>query len=576
MKKNFSNWRIIFIFIFILIFGAAIISRLFFLQILNHKLYQAQALGQQVKFNNISGLRGEVFFENSQESDGSRGSGETKSLIINKDKWILSFMPGVIKDKLVFADSLSKAIEGFEGDAREEILLKLDTEETHVIFKKDLPLKEADKIKALNLAGISWENNPARYYPQENLASSVVGFFGGEGTGQYGIEGYYEDILKGKSGITENKRGIDSIFSNNNQIFLDGSDLYLTLDYNIQFQAETLLKKAKDDLDIEGGQIIVMKPDSGRILALANYPSFNPNQYSKEKDMEVFQNGAVQKLFEPGSIMKPFTMAMGLNEGKVTPDTKYIDAGSLKIGIETIHNFDRKNWGEQTMTGVLENSINTGAVFVEQLVGHETFFDYIDKFGFTKKTEIDLQGEVYSRNENLKSGNDIEYATASFGQGIELTPMQIMKGYCAIANGGRLVKPYLVDKITNGIDQQYTEPQILEQVFSKTTASQLTAMLISVIEKGAVKGAKIPGYYIAGKTGTAQIPLVDKKGYEPNKTIQTFVGFGPALNPQFLILIKLDAPKSPLSSVSTVPIFKTLTQYIINYWQIPQDYDVKK
>lgn len=568
--KNFSNWRIILIFVFILFFAAAIISRLFFLQILNHKLYQAQALGQQVKFNSISGQRGEVFFENSQESDGSRGSGETKSLVINKDKWTISFMPGSIKDKSAFADSLSKVIEV----SKEEILSKLDTEESYITLKRDLTSEEADKVKELNLAGISWENNPARYYPQENLASAVVGFFGGEGTGQYGIEGYYEDILKGKSGIREDKRGIDSIFSNNSQISLDGSNLYLTLDYNIQFQAETLLKKAKDDLAIEGGQIIVMKPDSGRILALANYPSFNPNQYSKEKDLEVFQNGAVQKLFEPGSIMKPFTMAMGLNEGKVTPDTKYVDTGSLKIGVETIHNFDRKAWGEQTMTGVLENSINTGAVFVEQLVGRKTFFEYINKFGFTEKTGIDLQGEVYSRNESLKSGNDIEYATASFGQGIELTPIQIMKGYCAIANGGKLVKPYIVDKIVNGADKQDTKPQMLEQVFSKTAASQLATMLISVVEKGAVKGARIPGYYIAGKTGTAQIPLKNQKGYEPDKTIQTFVGFGPALNPQFLILIKLDAPQSPLSSVSTVPIFKSLTQYIINYWQIPQDYDV--
>jgi cell division protein FtsI/penicillin-binding protein 2 len=216
-------------------------------------------------------------------------------------------MPEGIKDKPAFADSLSKVIEV----SKEEILSKLDTEESYITLKRDLTSAEADKVKALNLAGISWENNPDRYYPQENLASSVVGFFGGEGTGQYGIEGYYEDILKGKSGIKEDKRGIDSIFSNNSQISLDGSDLYLTLDYNIQFQAETLLKKAKDDLAIEGGQIIVMKPDSGRILALANYPSFNPNQYSKESDLEVFQNGAVQKLFEPGSIMKPFTMAMG-------------------------------------------------------------------------------------------------------------------------------------------------------------------------------------------------------------------------------------------------------------------------
>lgn len=567
-----KSWRIILIFVFVFIFGAAITSRLFFLQIFNHKLYQAQALGQQVRFDNVQGIRGQIFFESSQKGKGKNGSGEIKSLAANKDKWTLAFLPQEIKDNQVFADTLAQPLQV----GLEQILLALESQDSYVVFKKDLSEKEVNAIKDLKLQGVAFENTPGRYYPQESLASAVVGFFGGDNTGQYGIEGYYEDILKGKTGIKEDIRGMGSIFSASDFLSLDGSDLYLTLDYNIQFQAEALLKKARSDLAIEGGQIIVLKPDSGRILALANYPNFDPNEYSKEKDMEVFQNGAVQKLFEPGSIMKPFTMAMGLNEGKITPDTTYVDEGEVKVGIETLHNFGNKAWGKQTMTGVLENSINTGAVFVAQKLDHQTFLNYIDKLGFTTKTEIDLQGEVYSRNELLRSGPEVTFATASFGQGIELTPMQIMKGYCALANGGKLVKPYIVDKIVNALDEQYVKTQVLEQVFSKQTINQLTQMLISVIENGAVKGARIPGYYIAGKTGTAQIPLKNRKGYEPDKTIQTFVGFGPALNPQFLIMVKLDAPQSPLASVSTVPIFKTLAQYIINYWQIPQDYDTEK
>ena len=364
------------------------------------------------------------------------------------------------------------------------------------------------------------------------------------------------------------------MFSDDDQASLNGSDIYLTIDYNIQFQAENLLEQEQKKDDIDAGQIIVMKPDTGRILAMAGFPNFDPNQYGKEKDLGVFQNASVEKLFEPGSIMKPFTMAAALNEGKITPDTTYIDTGVVTLGDKSIHNFAQEKYGKQTMTQVLESSINTGAVFAEQQIPHKTFFDYIDKFGFTQKTGIDLQGEVYSHNNALKNGGDVEFATAAFGQGIELTPMQIARGYCAIANGGRLVKPYIVEKIVNGSDEVDTKPEISDPIVSQQTLSQLNSMLISVVDKGFNGVAKIPGYYLAGKTGTAQIPLLGGGGYEPdNNTIQSFVGYGPVFNPQFLILVKLDNPKVPKSALSAVPIFKQLANYIINYWQIPPDYD---
>ena len=225
------------------------------------------------------------------------------------------------------------------------------------------------------------------------------------------------------------------------------------------------------------------------------------------------------------------------------------------------------------MTQVLENSINTGAVFASQQVSHQTFLNYVDKFGFTKKTGIDLQGEVSSNNNVLRNATDMNFATASFGQGIELTPIQIISGFSAIANGGRVVKPYLVEKIASGQDEMEIKPQLSDPVISQKTVSELTSMLVNVVDKGFNKVAKIPGYYIAGKTGTAQVPLKNGKGYEADKTIQSFVGYGPAYNPQFLILVKLDNPKVPKSALSAVPVFKELAQYIINYWEIPPDYD---
>ena len=568
MKKS-SNWRVNLILIIIFIIGAAIISRLFFLQILNRKLYEAQALGQQTAFSDITGSRGQIFCGTSQETKGKESSGEVKSLAINKDSWTISVNPKDIANKQLFANILSKST----NQTSEQILSALNGSGPYIVLGKDLSFTEISKIKALNLKGLSWQNSPDRFYPQGEMASQTLGFLGGAGAGQYGIEGYYDDILKGKSGVQQEKSGLNSIFSAD-EISLDGSDIYLTIDYNIQFQAEALLRQEQKKDDIDSGQIIVMRPDTGKILALANFPNFDPNKYSKEADLGIFQNSVVQKLFEPGSIMKPFTMAAALNEGKITPDTTYTDTGVLTFGSKSIHNFANEKYGVQTMTQVLESSINTGAVFAEQQIDHKSFFGYMDKFGFISKTGIDLQGEVYSHNDNLKSGPDMNYATAAFGQGIELTPIQIARGFCAIANGGRLVKPYIVEKIVNGKDEINTRPSISDPIVSQQTISQLNSMLINVVDKGFNSVAKVPGYYLAGKTGTAQVPLQNGRGYEADKTIQSFVGYGPALNPQFLILVKLDNPKVPKSSLSAVPVFKQLAQYIINYWQIPPDYDV--
>lgn len=566
---RFPNWRLSLILIFAILIGAAIVSRLFSLQVLQRKMFQAQALGQQVAFSEVTGDAGQIFSVLSQESKGKWGSGEIKSLAINKKSWNISTNPKEIADKKIFAKKLSPII----GIAEDDLLAKIDEDSFYVLLKEKVPSDTLEKIKELNLKGLYWQNFSERLYPQGEMLSQVLGFIGGAGSGQYGLEGYYDEIIKGRTGIQEKRSGLQSIFSPKN-LYLNGSDLYLTIDYNIQFQAEELLKAQKEKNDIDSGQIIVMRPDTGRIVAMANFPNFNPNKYGKEKDLAIFQNSVTQKLFEPGSIMKPLTMAAALNENKITPETKYIDIGSLSYGAKVIRNFNNEIYGEQTMTQVLESSINTGAVYAEQQIGNKKFFEYVERFGLTQKTNIDLQGEVYSRNESLKNGFDMTYATASFGQGIEMTPLQIARAFCAFANGGRLVKPYIVEKIVGEKEVVQTKPEISQPIISQKAASQINSMLISVVDNGFNKVAKIPGYYLAGKTGTAQVPLKAGRGYEADKTIQSFVGYGPALNPQFLILVKLDNPKVAKSSLSAVPVFKELAQYIINYWKIPPDYEV--
>lgn len=553
------NLRVNFIFSLIIILGAAIISRLFYIQIINHKFYQAQALGQQAIMEEIQGARGEIFSKDGQ-----------KSLSINEDKWSLYITSDEIEDKDKLASQISEIIK----NPAKDIISKIDNGDPYVLIENKLTQEQADAITSLKLKGITLEKQAARYYPQKETAAQLLGFVGGDETGQYGLEGYYDSILKGEKTFKEESRS--SIFFNPDQLepnSFDGSDLYLTIDYNIQFEVESLLKQAKKDFNIEAGQIIVMDPQTGQILALANYPNFDLNKYSKEKDLDIFQDAAVQKLYELGSVLKPITMAIAINEGKVTPETTYVDEGCVKVGVETLCNFDHVKYGKQTMTGVLENSINTGAVFVSKLIPHDMYLDYIDKFGLGEKTGIDLQGEVFSRNNNLRNGQDINFATASFGQGIELTPIQFIRAFAVIANGGKLVKPYIVGKIINNQKQTLeTQPKVIRQVINQSTATQLTTMLISTVERGVASKAKVPGYYVAGKTGTAQVAYPDKPGYYPDKTTHTFAGFAPALNPRFVALIKLDNPKGRISGITAAPLFSKLAQYILNYWQIPPDY----
>jgi cell division protein FtsI/penicillin-binding protein 2 len=223
------------------------------------------------------------------------------------------------------------------------------------------------------------------------------------------------------------------------------------------------------------------------------------------------------------------------------------------------------------MTQVLEKSINTGAIFVEEQISHNVFIDYLDKFGFFEKTGIDTQ-EVFSENKEMKKGYDINYATAAYGQGIEMTPIQLVRAFCALVNGGKAPKPYLVSKIIENGKTIETQPELSDQIISQKTSSQVTTMMVSVVENGYGKAAKIPGYYIGGKTGTAQIPEGGK--YSSNKTIQSFIGFGPAFSPRFVILVKLDNPKAKTAEYSATPVFHDLAKYIINYWQIAPDYQI--
>jgi len=564
------NLRASLIFILIFIFGATITGRLFYIQVLKHKDYLALAKGQQMLFQSINPNRGEIFARD--KDDGHY------ILATNKESSYIFASPEEIINKEETAEELSKII-----NLEKDKILELFQQQGNgfILIKENLTKEEKEGIENLEIQGIYLDYKILRYYPEDEFCSNILGFLGGEGVGQYGIEAFYDKELRGQEGLIKGERSSsgDLVFFDSEKSSLpeEGYDLVLNIDFYIQLKAEELLKKAKEDLDIEDGQIIVQDPKTGKIIAIASLSNFNPNEYSKY-DFSVFINSVSQKIFEPGSVFKPLTMAIGLEEGKITPQTIYTDEGFVKSGPDTIYNYDKRTYGKCTMTEVLEKSINTGAVFVEEQIPHDIFLAYIEKFGIFDKTNIDLQSEVYSKNEEMKKGYELNFITTAFGQGIEMTPIQLVRAFSVIANGGKLMKPYLVSEIIkkNGEKIEIQSEVQNPSVISQNTASKLTAMLVSVVENGFGKKAKVPGYYIAGKTGTAQVSWsslgINKASYS-DKTVQSFIGFAPAFDPKFLILIKLDNPKTKTAEYSAVPIFHDLAKYIVDYYQIPPDYE---
>ena len=359
-----KNWRINLVLACVCILGAVILGRLVILQISEHEFYKALAGGQQKIITPTIGQRGEIFFENGEP------------IAINKTGTYVFVCPQEIKAKQETAEKLAKIL----SIDQDWILEKIQKVNLFEQIKDKLSQNEQDAIKKESLTGVYLEKQIFRYYPQEHILANVIGFVSADQQGQYGIEGYYDEILKGKEILSEQEKGPSGFFDlSDTQQNSSGIDIVLTIDPNIQYMASTLLSSAQKKLKADGGEILVLEPASGKIIAMAMTPNFDPNNYSAIQKPEIFQNSIVQKIFEPGSVFKPITMAAAINENKITPQTTYIDKGIIRIGGWKILNYDERVWGEQTMTEVLEKSINTGAVFAEQSIGEKSFLNYITK-----------------------------------------------------------------------------------------------------------------------------------------------------------------------------------------------------
>ncbi len=471
-------------------------------------------------------------------------------------------------------------------DSQYEVLLKHTDDDVLVTKIKNLRTKD-DKGKDTILKGITITEEFERYYPLGNVGSQVIGFIAksqksDKTIGMYGLEKYYNDTLDGTEGIFSGfkdatGRLIRSLASQE-KMSVNGDSLITTIDRNIQYQAEKEIESLVKTRLASSGAIIAMDPISGKVLAMAGYPNFNPNEFFNVKDYIVYRNLAVEEPIEIGSVMKVITMSSAIDTNSVTPDTTYYDAGSVKVGDRLIHNYNNEHYEKATMTKVLEKSINTGAIFAEKQTGHKIFYDYLTRYKFNDVTGIDLPNEQPGDLDNLvgKFVPEVNYATASFGHGILVTPLAMLRAYATIANGGYLVNPFIVDSVKSS-DGSYSSANkqeiVNESIIKKSTAKTITDMMVSVVEHGYGSKAKVKGYSMAGKTATADIVVGGKYSSD---TIQSFAGFFPAYKPRVAMIVLLRKPGLGATASANVTYgFHNMAQFIIDYYNIPPDEKIK-
>ncbi len=457
---------------------------------------------------------------------------------------------------------------------------KLELKNGEIINKK-----QVDQFETLRIKGISHSMRIYRYYPEGSVSSHILGFVAGdeEKQGKYGLEGSFDHELSGERGSVKVERGArsDLLIVNDREHIAPkhGSDLVLTINRSVQFKVCTKLSEAALRHGADGGSVIAINPHTGEIIAMCSWPDYDPNNYKEVEDIAVYNNPAIFESYEPGSTFKTITMAIAIDQGKVTPDTTYNDEGLIMINgwPKPIKNSDYSTHGAHgvvDMNTVLEFSLNTGAIFAMRQAGSSAFVDYVKDFGFQDKTGIELSTEGISNINNLlrKKVPEIYTATASFGQGITATPLQMVMAYGAIANGGVLMKPYIVKEIihSDGAKQKIKSRQI-RRVLSERTTTLVSGMLVNVVEGGHAKRAGVKGYYVGGKTGTAQVASTETRGYG-GKTIHTFVGFAPIDDPAFVMLVRLDDPKDvPYAASSAAPLFGEIAEFLLQYYEVPKE-----
>ncbi len=494
---------------------------------------------------------------------------DLQALAVNTLEYRIGISPNLVSNPRETAIRLA----GIIGLDELETFNRITSKVPWVLLSPGVSAEQGREVARLDLLGITIEPRPRRYYPQGSMAAQVVGFVGGDMQGYYGVEGFYESQLAGR----EQEQMLSNIPFDVPQDAREdrGSDIVLTLDREIQFLAESELQRAITLTTATRGNIIVMDPRTGELLAMASWPTFDPNAWFEVRDDTLLQNPAVNGLFEPGSLMQVLTLAVALETGSIQLDDTYFDRGYIEAGGVRVENWDRKAQGVVDMTGILVDSLNVGSATVSMEMGPVSFYSHLRDFGVGKPTGIDLQGELpgimYSPGD--EEYNDGLLLTNSFGQGIAVTPLQILTAFSAIANDGLMMQPHVFHRMLDGDEVRESAPSTLGRPISATTAGLVTEMMVTAVREGMGGRATLPGYTIAGTAGTAQVPTT--LGYETGTSIVTFIGFLPADDPRVIALVKLDHPNEYWGAAAAAPVFQRLAGRLAIMMNIPPD-DVRR
>lgn len=568
-------------FIFVLFAGllACVVFRLGYLQIMEHGLYSLYASDQHDLQKKLLPTRGRIFLRDPLD-------GSLTPLATNRLSWQVYAVPRDIKEKDLpdIAKVVAMTLKKNEADVIAQLTKRKD--DPYELIAKDVSTEDVELLKSKHLTGVGFVKMTARMYPERGLGGQLIGFVQedeqGAMKGKYGIEGSFEALLAGTPGslIAEKDAGGRRLIFGETQLreAKDGSDIVLTIDRAIQFKACAVIQEAVKRHQADDGTILIMDPQTGAVMAMCSAPDFEPASYGETKDLSVFNNPATFVAYEPGSIFKAFTMAAGLDAEKINPKTTYTDTGEEKIDDFTIRNSDKKSHGVQNMTYALDESLNTATIFVQRLLGKDLFRQYIERFGFGKQTGIGLTPEVKADISGLSKKGSIFAATGSFGQGLTATPIQLVAGYGALANGGKLMRPYVVaETIHPDGTREKTKPMEIAQPISSRASRLVTGMLISAVENGHGKRAGVPGYWVAGKTGTAQVPKKSGKGYETDITIGSFAGYAPANDPRFVMIVKISRPRDvQWAEASAAPVFGEMSAFLLTYLRVPPERPMKE
>lgn len=565
-REKWTRVRIRTIGAFFVLLLAATVVRSFYLQIYNHDKYAKLAEKQHVKVVNLTPSRGAIY-----DSTNS-------ALAVSIEMDSLFAEPRNMEDIPAAARQLAPLVE-IPVDVIEK---KLKGSKGFVWLQRRLTPETVARIKALDIDGIGFVKEPKRFYPNAEIGSHVVGFTGLDPDGLEGVERRFNSTLLGNTGYMISERdALGREIGNRGMVVKkasSGQSVALTIDKNIQYIAEKELAAAVEGSRAKGGTAIVMEPQTGRVLAMANYPTFNPNAVAKYQP-NALRNRAITDSFEPGSTMKVFLIAAALEEKVVSPqDTFNCENGSYNIGGRTIH--DTHSYGRLSVGDILKHSSNIGAAKMGAKLGAERLYGYLKGFGFGAKTSIDLPGEVsgYLRSKSQWYGVDL--ATISFGQGISVSALQLAGAVSSVANGGTLMQPYILEKILDdkGNVVKQVAPVSRQRVISPATASNLTKMMESVVsDEGTAPKAMVDGYRAAGKTGTAQKADPVTKGYSSDKRTASFVGFIPADSPRLTIVVIVDEPRtSPYGGIVAAPAFSAIAKQALCYLKVSPNQPIKK